>query len=443
MKTTFCWVVGILAATWFLFGCQDIESQAAKPKPCNCKKTFTIQKCGDEKGKTKTITTSYNCRQLVVTFKGKLHPEGEKYLKDKGFHKVKSCPCAPELQLWENSSDQSLDLIGVITGGNPPPDIVGGLALNIEIDLPDRVKFDSFQTNADFDTSQWQKQSSPVRVAIIDSGVDAGNSYLSGFLVSNASACGNVLAFPYGINMLDFSQPPFDEHGHGTMVNGVLAGIPEFAIGQPLQKKSPVELLNIKFTSGHSKSGSLFDAVCGAYYAIQQGAVVIYASCGYYDTVPPAMMDPLLTTMGDDVVMVAGMGNDELDLTGDKKFWPAAFAETHSNVIAVGALNKNQDALATFSNRADTPRMTLTAWGEDIVSAHLTTGTDKRVLAMDSGTSYATPMVSRSLAFMIDKQSAPASALKNHLVDKASDNVPGANGQPFKKLEATTAISDW
>lgn len=201
-----------------------------------------------------------------------------------------------------------------------------------------------------------------VIIAIIDTGVDLTHPEFEGKLVS-------------GYNVLNGSNKPQDDNGHGTHVAGIIAaktnnqrGIAGIAWNNKIM---PVKGI------GADGSGSSFDIAQGVIWAADHGAKVINMSVGNYHP-SNVLHDAIKYAFSKNVVMVAASGNDHTD----QPSYPAAYPEVLS-VAAVDWKGKQ----AEFSNFG--PYIDVAAPGVDIASTY--TQSDYASL---SGTSMACPHVS-------------------------------------------------
>lgn len=394
-----------------------------------------------------TIRVEYECNEIVLIASA-VSPERadslRDYLKKKNFVKADSCACTEKLELWRYAGVGDADVIDVVKN---PPHGTSGVGLNYHTAVDPRLnplkgKNDSSKKNV-IDTT-----APVVKIAIVDTGVDISlpneslpftdpQSYLFPFLLEKTKhLCKAVPYTPFGLNVSNITTPlPADLNGHGTQVNGIIAGYPPQAGSNKApecDKSVRFELLNIRFTRGDTKSGNLFDAVCGLYYALEQGAEVINISWGYLDDTAPAIMEPFLQEALDrNVVIVAGLGNDGKGFgalgSNNMRFWPAGFSTSWKNVISVGAADSIGN-LAGFSNRGNISIMNVVAPGVDILSTFpkylqwTETG-----LVTDSGTSFATPFVTRTVAVMIGEKKcngkpSPAAEIKSQVLISANPN---------------------
>ena len=248
-----------------------------------------------------------------------------------------------------------------------------------------------FQGTADADIDApeaWAVSTgSPVRVAVIDSGVDyrhpdLASQYLGGYDFFNGDA------------------DPMDDNGHGTHVAGTIAAAANNLTGAPAEEEGVVgvapnaTLLAYK-VCGADGSCSDFAIQQAIAAAVRDGAKVINMSLGgpefsqsTYDAVQDAWRAGL--------VLVAGAGND--GTTG--LFYPAAF----DNVIAVGAFDQHHRR-ASFSNYGTW--VDISAPGNEIMSAYRLSAClasdvpgDTGCYTWSSGTSMATPHASGAAALI-------------------------------------------
>jgi subtilisin family serine protease len=207
-----------------------------------------------------------------------------------------------------------------------------------------------------------------VVVAIVDTGVQSDHPDLQGRLVE-------------GTNIIDPTQPPDDDVGHGTHVAGIIAAQVnnnEGVAGMTWYTKiMPVKALD------SSGAGTTYSVAEGIIWATDHGADVINMSLGNYANAQ-FLHDAVKYAYDHGVVLVAATGNDNTDRPG----YPAAYPE----VFAVGATNEDESR-AEYSNYGD--YVDVTAPGTSIASTY----PGSRYAAL-SGTSMACPHVS-ALASLI------------------------------------------
>ncbi|WP_018131546.1 S8 family peptidase [Effusibacillus pohliae] len=198
-------------------------------------------------------------------------------------------------------------------------------------------------------------------IAVVDTGIDLAHPEFAGQLVT-------------GHNMLNDSDNPQDDNGHGTHVAGVIAAKTnniEGVAGMNWNSKvMPIKAL------GADGSGSVLDIADGIRWAVDHGAKVINLSLGEYED-SRYLHEAIQYAASKDVLVVAAMGNDDTD----QPSYPAAYPE----VLAVTAVDENRQR-ATFSNYGSNAGVA--APGVSIAS----TFPGHRYAAM-SGTSMASPHV--------------------------------------------------
>lgn len=421
---------------------------------------FVFKSPQDTEGERRdtTIRVQYECNEVIL-MAGTVTPGRadtlREYLERNKFEKVDSCACTEKLELWRYADVGDVDVIGVIQN---PPHGASGVGLNYQTGENPLIgdKDPKKPTDIGKYPNPSDSTSPTVRIAIVDTGVDISlpnlavspdpQSFLFPFLTQQTrQICKEVPYIPFGLNVSNMATPlPADLNGHGTQVNGIVAGYPSQAGSNQApncDKSIRFELVNIRFTQGDTKSGKLFDAVCGLYYALEQGAEVINVSWGYLDNTPPAIMEPFLKEALDkNVIIVAGLGNDSIGFAGPDgnslRFWPAGFSTTWDNVISVGAAN-DAGSLAIFSNRGNPNIMNVVAPGVEIISTfpkYLQWPETGFLLC--TGTSFATPFVTRTVAVMIgekkcDKNSSSkdltAKSIKQQIMDKANPDKAAGN----------------
>lgn len=227
----------------------------------------------------------------------------------------------------------------------------------------------------------------PVRVAVIDSGVDYAHPDLAG---------------PYlgGYDFFNGDADPMDDHGHGTHVAGTIAAAMNNLTGTPADEEG---------VAGVAPNAEIFAyKVCGANgtcsdFAIQQaiaasvadGARVINMSLGgaqFSQSTYEAVQD----AWNAGVVVVAAAGNGGTTALT----YPAGY----DNVISVGAFNEDHDR-ASFSNYGSW--VDISAPGAVIMSSYRMSGCatadspgDTGCYTWSSGTSMAAPHVSGAAALV-------------------------------------------
>lgn len=386
------------------------------------------------------------------------------------------CSCSPRFQLWGTdpnlpelriklTPDQDVPVMmsiqamkgkkGLMT---PVLDTFKGYVIARNYKIRDDLPFERVGKAIDpsiLRLSEKNPKASQVTVAVIDTGVDTLNSTVKPYLFQNTPD--NFVCEPpqregiYGLNMLYVAPAsshssagtgyvetiePLDKDGvyitsrlpysliriyragHGTMVNGIIAGLgwypnqPDFANNTRVKLK----LLNVKVASKRKNSepeASLYDALCGIHYALAKGAQVINASwrvdplAGDGRNVRNAFVFTLSKITEAQAILVTSAGNDKLKGTEAlTKIWPAAFAQDRvfsNNVIAVGSWDTESGNISETCNEG--PFIDVYAPGKNI--RLIETATYFRswpfpaiFYASQSGSSLAVPFVTRKVALL-------------------------------------------
>ena len=228
-----------------------------------------------------------------------------------------------------------------------------------------------------------------VKVGIIDTGVEPNNNILSNAYwekngEGNSDNCVGEDVTQYGYNFIDGGLPnDLDEHGTG--VNGVIA--------QGFPGDIQLELMNLKFYENYS--GTLFDAVCAIYYAIENEVDVINLSWGFRtNSFPEILFEALQEAEKQDILVVTSSGNDGINIDTIAKY-PAVF--DLSNIITVAGYEADPKGenirLLPFSNFGGTT-VDIAAPGIAV-----TTGLNNNKVLI-AGTSISTPYVTRAIAIL-------------------------------------------
>ena len=315
---------------------------------------------------------------------------------------------------WPTIAAPELERLGLNVIELPRSDVIGLMAGNSDIEFVQRVQRVSLQQTAPNDPF-WAQQYGPNRIrlpqawqlttgashviiAVIDTGVDLDHPDLQGKLVP-------------GVNWINASLPPDDDHGHGTHVAGIAAASTSNGLGiAGASWGARIMPLKALDSAGNGDDADVASAIV---WATEHGASVINLSLG--GPCPSPVMELAATyayTMGVTVVAAAGNQNGPV-------LCPAAA----SSVIAVAATDGN-DVRAAFSNVG--PEMDVAAPGVGVFSTARGGGYEYR-----SGTSMATPLVSGVIALMAcQPQFTSPAELRSALEDTALDlGSPGPDNE--------------
>lgn len=223
---------------------------------------------------------------------------------------------------------------------------------------PDQVwQYDMIQS-----TQAWQLagDTSDVKVAILDTGIDHNHPSLKNFV--NQSLGKNFTT--------DDAKDTMDRQGHGSHVAGTIASYGPVAGVMKSATLIPVKVL------GDNGSGSTYGVEQGILYAAKINADVINMSLGG-GGYAKSMEDACQAAMNAGTIVVAASGNESQSSIG----YPAKY----KNVISVGAVDENE-VRGSFSNYGE--GLTIMAPGVDVYSTIPNGGYD-----YFSGTSMASPHI--------------------------------------------------
>jgi len=270
-----------------------------------------------------------------------------------------------------------------------------------------------------------------IKIAVVDTGLDAAHPDFAGRVVAGASFVGG----DYG-----------DENGHGTHVAGIVAGDGS-VLGGKYRGVAPESQIYVSRVLDRNGSGSMSGVMAGVEWAVDQKVDVMNLSLG--GALSSDGQDALSLTcnaaVAEGIVVCVAAGNAG---PGSKTVGsPGAAAD----VITIGAVDRD-DGMARFSSRGPTAdgrtKPDVCFPGTDIVAARASgtsmgSPTSDRYTAA-SGTSMATPHASGLAALLLQAKSSLTPAdVKRILMETAldlgqDDNAQGSGrGQADKALQET------
>jgi thermitase len=265
--------------------------------------------------------------------------------------------------------------------------------------------------NADIDAqSAWSKTTgtstnSAIRVAVLDTGIDAAHPDLSTKIDLAKDFTGS-------------STSTDDIYGHGTHVSGIVAAITNN--GKGVAGTCPDCRLLVGKVLNDSGSGANSWIANGITWATQNGAKVINMSLG--SSAKSATLESAVNyAWKNGVVVVAAAGNS----ANPSKTYPGAY----TNVIAVAATD-NKDKKASFSSYGSW--VDVAAPGVNIFSTFpthtFTLGTQNgrsQNYDFGSGTSMATPMVAGTVALIWSTSYGTTNTAVRSRLELTADKIQG------------------
>ena len=269
----------------------------------------------------------------------------------------------------------------------------------------------------------------PVKVAVIDSGIDGSHPDLVGRVVAARSFVGG--------------SPYRDDVGHGTFVAGEIAANPSNGVGiAGLAFNARLIVAKVVTADGEV---SLPAEVAAIRWAVGRGAQVINLSLGgvrdpldpAVDTYSPLEQAAVEYAISKGVVVVAAVGNGTQSPTIPWRF--AAYPAALPHVIGVSAIRRN-GSVPGYSNR-DAVYNDLAAPGDGIFSTIPTNLAETRIGCVDAysdcgpldfrdaiGTSFAAPQVSAAAALLLGQDPTLTPDQVSWLLERTADDASPLTG---------------
>jgi serine protease len=279
-----------------------------------------------------------------------------------------------------------------------------------------------------------QPKLSPVKVAVIDSGIDGGHPDLLGRVLMAKSFVGG--------------SPWTDTEGHGTFVAGLIAANPSNAEGiAGIAFNAQLLVAKVVQPDG---SVSLQGEVEAIHWAVDHGARVINLSLGgvrdpldpRVDTYSPLEQAAVDYAYSKGAVIVAAVGNGP---QSPKTPWPYAhYPAALPHVIGVSAL-KEDGSVPDYSNR-DAVYNDIAAPGDAIFSTIPRSLVDTTRAGCANhpysdcgpfefrdaiGTSFAAPQVSAAAALVLGQDPSLTADQVTWLLERTTDDETADTGCPF------------
>ena len=269
----------------------------------------------------------------------------------------------------------------------------------------------------------------PIKVAIIDSGIDGSHPDLTGRVVAARSFVGG--------------SPYHDEQGHGTFVAGEIAANPSNGIGMAgLAFNARLIVAKVVAADGDV---SLPAEVAAIRWAVDQGARVINLSLGgvrdplnsALDTYSPLERAAVEYAYKKGVVVVAAVGNGTQSPSTPWRY--ASYPSALPHVIGVSAVRRD-GSVPDYSNR-DAVYVDVAAPGDDMFSTIPSNlGADDSgcvepysdcgpfELRNAIGTSFAAPQVSAAAALLLGTDPSLTPDQVGYLLERTADDSSTVSG---------------
>lgn len=340
--------------------------------------------CDDESGDG----TGFVANQLIIEPAADFNPT----IFEPGFFETRSCACAdPPLLLYE-AADFATFLEGQITAKKAT--CVEGTGLNYIMETT-REAFNGacggIYLCGPIELYKPVKSSPKARIAIVDTGVKLDHVAFENALWENAEINDNdncVTGDLYGYDFKNEVGSPMDTDGHGTWVAGTII--------EDFPEDIQLEIMSPKFYD--NSEGTLFEALCGMHYAIDEGASTIVTSWGFRSlSIPPFLEDVLQKGLIRDVLFVASAGNNNENIDSGIPKYPSN--ATNANLMTVAAYDEVAESLASYSNFGPVS-VDLGAIGHVIAPSIVNNATNLSQVDSVVGTSIAAPRVARTALIM-------------------------------------------
>lgn len=277
-----------------------------------------------------------------------------------------------------------------------------------------------------------------VIVAVIDSGIDTSAPQLSGKIWTNPGEIpGNGIDDDHDGYVDDVHGWDFVDNDnssltgskicwHGTFVAGIIAAQPgtDLAAGvAPGIRIMDLRVLDSKNLFYSSDWGELVAAVN---FAVNHGANIINLSI-YFNEKPPFAFEQALDNAVRHGVIVVG-------IAGNNRSPEVCYPGRLSSVLAVSATDK-QNQLASFSNYG--PQVAVAAPGQNVVSIF-----PGGVVGTGSGTSFAAPYVSGTLALILSSHPGISAPQAISLLEQTCTSLGSATRFGAGLIDAAGAVGD-
>jgi hypothetical protein len=243
---------------------------------------------------------------------------------------------------------------------------------------------------------------SAIKVAVLDTGVDATHPELTGKLVD-----------PW--NVITDTTDVTDTVGHGTATAGLIAGLTNNATGLA-SLGWDTKVMPIKVGVGSSFFDD--DIILGLDRAVAHGANVVNLSLGG-DCNSTPFADAIERVQTSGALVVAAAGN--FFTSGNPVFYPAA----QPGVIGVGATGRN-GARAPYSETGDFVDLVAPGGTGDTAGNNIPLLAPGGGTTTDAGTSFSSPMVAAAAALVLAKNPLLSPSEAGEILERTAHDLGAA-----------------
>lgn len=277
----------------------------------------------------------------------------------------------------------------------------------------------------------------PVKVAVVDTGIDYTHPDLQANIAQNASGWGidiTTLGGTVSYNPMDASPI-----GHGTHVSGLIAAVSNNGIGIVGAMPYDVQIMAVKIFNSDGQGGVQTTTTYfynGILFAILNHADVINLSVEAdgtdYDSVAQSGLQQALNA---GIPVPVAMGNSNKLVDGVSVHVVPAVFSTMAGVIGVASIDADSGALSSFSNYG-TKYAEIAAPGASSAGVGMTSTIPVSMSSYGqlSGTSQAAPMVSAAAALTVawikkaySNQAPSPAEVENLILGSADVSTPLTN----------------
>ena len=320
------------------------------------------------------LTTTSSGKQLILRVNGLSWAESAALLDDLGARSVRSLPAWEQVYLASFDSPEAA--ANAVRALQDRPGIrwaeIDGVA-NYSLELNDPLLGDQLWAQSIDLPGAWSvtRGRADIVVAVVDSGVSSSHPDLQGKLLQ-------------GYDFLNSDGEPEDDIGHGTAVAGIIAAAGDDEVGIA---GVALEARVLPVKVGSVDGAPISVLAQGIIWAVDQGADVVNISL-VADQTSVALQDALRYAYDSGVPVVTAAGNEP-----DAVTYPGAYEEA----ITVGA-STFWGTLTDFSTREN--RVDLIAPGASVLAPWWSEAEGDTWTSV-TGTSFAAPMVSGTIALLL------------------------------------------